>query len=363
MQRTGIAELPLHAGECPSWLFSRMKALGRAVSEMIILEYGTREFLKRISDPFFFQSLGCALGFDWHSSGLTTTLTAALKEGIPSELGIVACGGKGGASRKTPLEIKSACEKFNLSEKAFVRASRLSAKVDNSLVQDGYQLYHHAFFLDENGNWAVVQQGMQSEGGFARRYHWSSEGLREFVEEPHSGIAAMRYENEVLDLASRESREARKTSLDLAKDGTLLFQASLKSFLGEKLSMPARHSLRFVDLSKQSREALRKAYELQPESYEELLELKGIGARVLRALALISELCYGSRLSWRDPAKYSWALGGKDGWPYRVNRKRYDETIELLQEAISSSKIGKSEKLNAIKRLNSFLTQEQKSHE
>ena len=370
MRRTGYANLPLHSGRCPPWLFSRMKKLAGVVSEAIVLEHGRTEFLRRIADPFFFQALGCVLSFDWHSSGVTTTVCGALKEALsPEDQGIAVCGGKGRASRLTPEEIKMASEAFSISTKKtdrLVYASKMSAKVDNACIQDDYQLYHHAFFLTEDGDWAVVQQGMHERSRFARRYHWLSRGVKSFVEEPHQGICSEARGGRVLNLVARESEEARKTSLDLARENPRRLkrylrpgkQLSLDQYTGdpvEELGMPKRHPVLAADVGEKALDSLRKAYELQPESYEELVSLKGIGPKSLRALALLSELIYGSRTSWKDPAKYSFAHGGKDGYPYPVDIVTYEASIEILKNAVEDAKLEKKEKYRAIKRLKDFL--------
>ncbi|MEM4282528.1 MAG: DUF763 domain-containing protein [Candidatus Woesearchaeota archaeon] len=358
--KTGIAYLPLHGGSCPVWLFSKMKALCGAISEIIIEEYGLSEFLKRLSNPFFFQSLGCALGFDWHSSGITTTVCGALKEALnEKELGIKVAGGKGKTSRKTPTEVKYFSDKFNLSSSKcedLIRASRLSAKVDNALVQDNYQLYHHTFILTEKGEWAVIQQGMNPVCGFARRYHWLSNSVTDFVEEPHSAICCQRKETNVLDITSRNSREVRKLSLDLVKDGEAikfvdrpLNIQNLKSRLPGLLKMPANHWIK--NELKMNEETLKRASDIQPSTYEELILVKGFGPRHVRALALISELIYGASASWKDPVNFSFALGGKDGTPYPVDKRIYEDTITILGEALHKAKLGQNEKLQAFARL------------
>ena len=364
----GVAELPLHPGRCPPWLFSRMKRLGGAIAELIVNEYGRREFLRRMSDPFFFQAFGCTLGFDWHSSGLTTTVCGALKEAMrPEELGIAVCGGKGKASKQTQGEIQELADVLSLSSQkveSLKYASRMVAKVDNSCLQDGYQLYHHSFMLSEDGDWTVVQQGMQ--GRLARRYHWLSDGVHSFVEEPHSGIASDRHEQSVLDMTAHESEEARRASLELVRDDpgrlTALVQqaeqASMDEYLpfrcqARTLVMPTQHAI--FGLSERTMVALRRAYELQPESYEELVAIRGIGPKAVRALALVSDLVYGAAPSWKDPAKYSFAHGGKDGIPYPVDRRTYQKTIEIIESATLEAKVGQKEKMDAIRRLHEFL--------
>ena len=365
--KTGQVDLPLHYGKAPRWLFNRMVRLARPVSEIIILEYGQEEFLKRISEPYFFQSLGCVLGFDWHSSGLTTTLTGALKLALGNDLGISVAGGKGKASGKTKEEILRFGDKFNLPDekiKELVYSSKISAKVDNNMIQDSYQLYHHAFFMNEKGKWAVIQQGMSDEGGYARRYHWLSNGIKSYVEEPHSAIVTERKKNKVLNLVNKESKETRKVSLDLIKESPHHFKKFEKGkfeikrgqkqlFEFDSFSLPKRHEILKIDLG--NFKALEQAYETQPRNYEELLMIKGMGGKTIRALALISNLIYGSKLSWRDPAKYSYAHGGKDSIPYPVNKKLYDEDIEILNQAVRDAKLNYKDRLDAIRRLKSLI--------
>ncbi len=363
MKRSGIAELPLHSGRAPPWLFKRMVKLSRAVVDYIIYEYGEQELIRRLSSPAWFQALACALGFDWHSSGTTTTTTGALKLAVsPEEHGIGIAGGKGRASRRAPEEIRELAEVLNLPsrrEEELIRASRLSAKVDNACLQDGYTLYHHAFIFTSQGEWCVVQQGMRER--YARRYHWLSEGVESFTCEPHAGIASERIEQQALNLVARDSEEVRKASVDLVRDNPLKLKRYLTGQLTlteSALIMPARHELRRVDISEQGWRALMRAYELQPASYEELVALRGLGPKTLRALALLSELLFGAECSWQDPAKYSFAHGGKDGIPYPVDRETYDRSILLLKEALEEAKLGKKEKYRAIARLKDFLTEE-----
>lgn len=354
-----IAELPLHNGKAPRWLFSRMVKLSGVILDYMSYCYSPDEILRRLSDPFWFQALSCVLGFDWHSSGTTTTTLGALKQACkPEEHGIAIAGGKGRASRRTPEEIELASNLFNLgSNKAeeLKRASYLSAKVDSACLQDGYELYHHSFIFTERGDWAVVQQGMLAEKKLARRYHWLSP--ESFVVEPHQAILAQRVENKALNMTARESEEARKASLDLARENPLKLKKlvsgnlTLESFL----SMPRRHRITRVDISERGWRALKAAYELQPESYEELLVLRGIGGKTIRALALLSELLFGAELSWRDPAKFSFAHGGKDGIPYPVDLKTYEESISILRNALQDAKLGNKEKYRALMRLKNFV--------
>jgi len=320
-----------------------MKNLSGAITKIIIYEYGQDELLRRLSDPFWFQAFGCVLGFDWHSSGLTTTVCGALKEAInEEEFGIAICGGKGKASRKSPEEIIIKGEKLGLSDNnlsELIYASRMSAKVDNTCVQDGYQLYHHIFIFTERGEWSVIQQGMNNANNYARRYHWLSDNVKSFVEEPELIIG--RKEEDVLNMVAKESREAQKTSVDIVK-GTKF------------LSLPQQHEIR--ELTSRTITSLRQAYEIQPENYEELISIRGIGPQAVRALALISQLVYGAEPSWQDPVKFSFAHGGKDGVPYPVDRKTMDKNIDLLRVAVENAKIGEKEKLHAIRRLNDFIS-------
>lgn len=356
LAKTGSCILPLHYGKAPPWLFSRMKLLGRAIYEVIEIEFGKDEFLRRISDPFWFQAFGCVLGFDWHSSGLTTTVCGALKESlVPEQHGIAVLGGKGSASRKTPDEILAVSEKFNISYSKsldLLYASRMAAKVDNTAIQDGYILYHHSFFLTEDGNWAVVQQGMNDSNSYARRYHWLSENITNFVLEPHSAICCDKKEERALNTVASESEEARKIMVDIVQENPErikrhLIQLSLSQFGFEYgFAMSSEHEIdvrfyrKFLDLN-----------EFKPKNYEELLAFKGVGPKTIRALALIADMIYGAPPSWRDPVKYSFSHGGKDGFPYPVDKSQYDKSIEILNIAIENAKINNFEKLKALNRL------------
>lgn len=363
--KTGTANLPLHGGSAPPWLFKRMRLLAGEIVEALVYEYGSEEFLRRISDPHWFQAFSCVLGFDWHSSGTTTVTTGALKMAVsPQRHGIAVAGGKGKTSGKTPADIQKLGIEFSLGPEKIeemVRASRLSAKVDNALVQDGYQLYHHTFIFTENGEWAVVQQGMNDS--FARRYHWLSDRVKSFVEEPHSAICSERQEQTVLDLIAQESEENRKATLDIVRDGPTHIgfcpaQRSLLDFGNSRpgpvpeLFMPKRHELiASLDIDEAGRKALQMAYELQPTNYKELVSLRGLEPKRIRALALISELVYGASPSWKDPAKFGFAHGGKDGTPFPVDRDTYDSSVRTLHEAVENARLEKKEKYEAIKRL------------
>jgi hypothetical protein len=353
--RTGFAHLPLHGGRAPAWLFSRMVRLSREVLGPVVAEHGSEEVLKRLSDPFWFQAFGCALGFDWHSSGVTTTVCGAVKEavrGSERDFGFYAAGGKGGTSRRTPHEIAAACEALSRDAGPLVYASRMSAKVDSAAVQDGYQLYHHAFFFTPAGSWCVVQQGMNDANGMARRYHWLSSSLASFVEEPHEAVCCDA-RGEALNLVASESTPVRSASAELARQEPAKTLAAFRKL--PTLDLPRRHDVRSADVSPAHLEkTLLRTYERAPEDFENLLGTPGVGAKTLRALALVSELVYGTPASTRDPARFSFAHGGKDGHPFPVDRMTYDRTIEVLRSALDRARIDRSEMVAALKRLGSF---------
>ena len=364
--RRGVVNLPLHGGKAPRWLFKRMVKLTAGVVDVMLYEYDSKEFLRRISNPHWFQAFSCVLGFDWHSSGTTTTTCGALKTAInPEEHGMVVAGGKGRASRKTPLDIEVAGDIFSLSNKKIkdlVHSSRISAKIDNSCIQDGYQLYHHSFILTEEGNWAVIQQGMNQKTRYARRYHWLGESVDTYLEEPHMGICCDSQTEMTLDMTAQCSDETRNIIVDLIcdnpehlkkyfKDRTPLIpksQLKLDNYFNE-FKMPRHHPVLDEDISDREFEVLKRAWELQPSNYEELIALEGMGPKKIRALALISDLVYGSKPSWEDPVKYSFTHGGKDGYPYPVDREVYDNSIKTLKDTLEQAKIEKKDKYDAIK--------------
>jgi len=353
MQRTGTANLPLHGGKAPRWLFQRMVRLSGGILDYMVEELGPGETLVRFSDPFWFQSLGCVLGFDWHSSGVTTTTCGAVKEALRgrSDLSLFACGGKGATSRRTPQEIEEHAEKIGLSSAApdLVKASRMSAKVDSNALQDGYQIYHHFFIFTADGEWTVVQQGMNESAGLARRYHWISRGLSDFIEEPHKAICSHK-RGLTLNLTARESRETRDASAALSLENPDKLVGELERL--QRLDLPRRHQLFIQHLHPASiRRVLLKTYERQPEDFATLLGMPGVGGKTLRSLALIAELVHGTSLSWEDPASYSFAHGGKDGYPFPVDRETYDASIDILEKAVRSLKAGRSEKTEALRRL------------
>lgn len=355
-QRTGIANLPLHYGKVPPWLFGRMCQLAREIAIVTIGEFGPEEMLRRLSDPFWFQAFGCVLGYDWHSSGVTTTVCGALKEGVrglEKDLGLFVAGGKGRTSRRTPAEIENFGHLLKVNPTPLVYASRMSAKVDNSALQDGYQLYHHTFLFTTDGSWAVVQQGMNEANRYARRYHWLGEKVADFVCEPEAAICSQA-RGEVLNLVASESTKARDVIAHIAaeeKPDKIVSQLNrLKT-----LNLPQRPYISLEDIHPDRLSKIfLTAYEHKPESFESLLALEGIGPKTLRALSLISELVYDIPVSLRDPASYSFAHGGKDGYPYPVDRKTYDSSIQFLAQAVEKAKIGDRDKLDAFRRLKAW---------
>ncbi len=365
MNRSGVVDLPLHGGTAPYWLVKRMKNLAHAIFELVIDEYGVDGAIKKLADPLWFQSLSCALAYDWHSSGTTTVVCGVLKSVIdPEEFGIGLAGGKGKASRNTLSDIDTIGEKLRLSGEKIDElkyASRISAKVDNACIQDGYQLYHHSMVISEHGEWAVIQQGMNPSNRYARRYHWLSSSVNKYDEEPHQGIVGILHEH-VLDMTAKGSKGCRGMSADLAKTRPGELERLYKELGGRKkvIMEGQRTLLDFDNLSnlgspvrvedERSREsiyrlpkrvnwdALRVAYDKQPENYEQFLCIRGVGPATVRALALISELIYGEPPSWRDPVKFSFAFGGKDGVPYPVDKRTMDETTEILSSAVKEAK-------------------------
>jgi len=364
-----VVDLPLHGGTAPYWLVKRMKSLAHAMFEVIIDEYGVDGAIKKLADPLWFQSLSCALAYDWHSSGTTTVVCGVLKSVIdPEEFGIGIAGGKGKASRNTLSDIDTLGEKLRLSDgrvEELKYASRISAKVDNACIQDNYQLYHHSMVISEKGEWAVIQQGMNPRNRYARRYHWLSSTVKKYDEEPHQGIVGVLHEN-VLDMTAKGSRRCRGLSVDFARTESRELERLYKELGGRKkiIRKGQRTLFDFDNISnsnlggavkvedERSRElellyrlpkrvnldALRVAYDKQPENYEQFLCIRGIGPATVRALALISELIYGEAPSWRDPVKFSFAFGGKDGVPYPVDKRTMDETTEILSNAVKEAK-------------------------
>ncbi len=343
------ADLPLHYGQVPAWLYNRMSALGIAITEAIITEYGKSAFLSRMSDPFWFQSLGCVLGMDWHSSGITTSVMGALKRSVnkrSKELGIYICGGKGKHSKETPAELLKIAEATGLNGDLLVRSSKLSAKVDNTAIQDGFQIYLHSFVLSDDGEWAVIQQGMNDATGYARRYHWHSPTISSFVEEPHSFIYGPN-QGRILNLTDKHANTTRTGILQLTHQSPT---DTIQNF--KDLVLPAHHDVRAKDVDlKRLGSILAVAQEKELMDMESLLLLEGLGPRTLQSLTLVSEVVHGTPSRFNDPARFSFAHGGKDGHPFPVPTKVYDETIKTLEVAVHKAKIGQTDKNEAIKKL------------
>lgn len=353
--KTGIAHLPLHSGKAPHWLFERMKKLAREIVRLMLYEFDSVVLMQRLSDPFWFQALGCVLGFDWHSSGLTTTVCGALKEGIKGmekEIGFFICGGKGSVSRRTPEEIRSFGEYLRVATEPLVYASRMAAKVDSAAVQDGYQIYHHVMFFNRDGKWAVVQQGMNDATGYARRYHWLCTESIDFVCEPHQAVCC-EVRGETLNLVAEESEANRTACRILATESPGTVIGEMKKL--QTLELPRHHQVLLDEINSDNLyRILLKTYEMHPQNFEELLGIRGVGAKTLRALSLLAELVYGAPVSFRDPARFSYTHGGKDGYPYPVDREAYDRSINFLKELVNNARIGEYEKQRTFKRLKTF---------
>jgi len=362
--RTGTADLPLHSGKAPQWLMRRMIRLSRAVVDLMAEEFGTGYVLRRLADPFWFQAFGCLLGFDWHSSGLTTTVCGALKvalQDMGSSAPLFACGGKGATSRRTPQEITDTCQHLGLDAGPLIQASRLSAKVDSAALQDGFRLYHHTFFFDRSGRWAVVQQGMAQEddplgkpnAGFARRYHWLSEPAVRWTSRPEAAICTERKAPLVVDLVAEKAGPMQEYIIRGLRDEPQEIQKTLVRL--PHLKLTPRHAVLLADINPRSvARILLDTYRNPPADFAALLGTRGVGPATLRALALTAELIYGCGPSYRDPARYSFAHGGKDGTPYPVNRRIYDETIETLNTLLSRARLPLSEQRAAFRRLANF---------
>lgn len=348
-----------------------MTRLSRSIIQAIVEEFGPEEFLRRLADPTWFQSFGCVLAFDWNSSGLTTTTCAALKSGLfglENGLGVYVCGGKGKTSRKTPSQIEGWADRLSLSqEKArdLVYASKISAKVDSSAIQDGFQLYHHSFVFTKNGSWAVIQQGMNTGLKKARRYHWLSDNIKDFIEEPHSAICSDK-KVRPLNLVAKESAKTKEVSTELVRDGYKTLMKDLKSIqrvqarqsnlFSKILDMPGDDIMPQLtddinlNKSRYLDKILYQVHEQKPKNFEQLLMIKGVGPKTVRALSLVSEVIYGAKPSYEDPARYSFAFGGKDGIPYPVERHTYDKTLDIIEKGIKKSRIDNREKSSALRR-------------
>ncbi|MDB5604037.1 MAG: hypothetical protein JWP25_937 [Bradyrhizobium sp.] len=362
-RRTGSADLPLHGGRVPPWLAERMASLGAIITQAVVHHYGRDEFLQRLSHPFWFQSFGAVMGMDWHSSGITTSVIGALKRGLTplqGELGIYVCGGRGKHSRRTPDELTAIGERTGIDGQTLTRASRLVAKVDSAAVQDGFELYLHGFFVTNDGKWTVVQQGMNGDKRQARRYHWHSENLRSFVDEPHSAIDGPT-QGQIINLTDHRAENSRKAQLDLLSvlgpHGIAREYAALAGHAAPQpelphLVMPARHDVRSSDVfTRRLHGTLAAAAERGPLDFPELLLTPGVGARTVQSLAMVAEVVHGAPYRFRDPARFSLAHGGKDRHPYPVPIKVYDETIRVLKSAVQHAKLGRDEEMQALKRL------------
>jgi len=387
--RTGSADSPLHGGHCPPWLFARMRRLAALLTEVVAVEFGPAEFLRRLADPIWFQAFGAVLGFDWHSSGLTTVVCGALKEGTADrqgELGIFFAGGKGAHSRSTPEEIAAAGERFALAAPlaGLERSSRLVAKVDSAALQDGFQLYHHFFAFDRQGGWAVVQQGLREDTATARRYHWLGEQVADFTDEPHAGVTGTAAGGAVLNMVAHGSRAAREASLDVARQPTPEVLRDLEAL--RRLEAPAAHAEASaggptaatgvaapiplslfgtpsqgdrlvlarphpIPNTRRIDAALTRLYARRPEDYAGLLLTPGVGPATVRALAMVAEVAYGARPATTDPVRYAFAHGGKDGHPFPVRRRLYDHSIQVLAAALEKAKVGDTEQMGALRRL------------
>jgi hypothetical protein len=352
MRRSGHADLPLHGGRVPEWLAGRMARLGTAITEAILHHYGPGEFLARISDPFWFQALGTVMGMDWHSSGITTSVLGALKRGLnprACELGLYICGGRGRHSRKTPDELRAIADRTGLDGDALVRTSRLTARVDNNAIADGFQLYLHGFILAANGEWAVVQQGMNEATAMARRYHWHSATVRDFTAAPHTAIVG-EPQGEILNLVDAGAGPAQQALLAISREHP---ESSLAE--ARRLVMPGHHDVRAADVDLRRLGAVLAAgYERQFRDFASLLLLEKLGPRTLQSLALVAEVVHGAPARFTDPARFSFAHGGKDGHPFPVPLKTYDESISVLRTALERARVGDTEKIDGFERLARF---------
>jgi hypothetical protein len=350
MKRSGSADLPLHGGRVPQWLAMRMTALGTAIAESVLHHYGASEFLTRLSDPFWFQALGSVMGMDWHSSGITTSVMGALKRGLnprADELGIYICGGRGRHSRRTPDDLRAVAERTGLDGAALVRTSRLTARIDNNAIADGFQIYLHSFVVTRSGEWAVVQQGLNTARRTARRYHWHSATVRDFTAEPHTAIVGTRA-GVIQNLVDRDAGAAQKAMLAIVHEPP--------DRVLRELRMPRHHDVRTEDVDlKRLGAVLAAAYERDLHDFASLLLVENLGPRTLQSLALVAEVVHGTPTRFADPARFSFAHGGKDGHPFPVPLKTYDETIAVLRQSLDRAKAGDAEKLDGMKRLDRFV--------
>jgi uncharacterized protein len=352
MKRSGFADLPLHGGHVPPWLADRMTKLGAAIVESILIGYGHSELLSRLADPYWFQALGSVMGMDWHSSGITTSVMGALKRGLTpraDELGIHFCGGRGRHSRNTPQELRAIAERKFLNGEALVRTSRLTARIDNNAIGDGFQIYLHTMVLSDRGEWTVIQQGLNEASGMARRYHWHSASVQDFTSAPHTGIAG-EHQGIIMNLVDAQAKRAQDALISITKENP---DSTLQEV--RRLLVPRRHEVQAVDVDlKRLGSVLALAYEREFRDFASLLLLEKLGPRTLQSLALIAEVVHGAPTRFSDPARFSFALGGKDRHPFPVPLKTYDESINILRIALDSAKLGDPEKLNGFRRLEKF---------
>ncbi len=374
IKKLATFDLYLHDGKAPKWLLEKMRKLGKAIFDVMLLEFDHKDVLSRLADPIWFQALSYVLGYDWDSSGVTTVLTGVLRDIFNPDIGIMVAGGKGKKAISAPRDIRKIGEVFGFSERKInelIRISRLVAKVDNAIIQDSHQLYHHTMIISKHGDWIVVQQGMNPDLKTARRYHWASERLSSFVIEPHKGIIGHIKLPFVLNMASRKSLEGQKISVDIVNEGIPRIRKDLSLLINKIRAMPKltdffndekrdvkidlKVKLKSINIKiireRLNWRALKRAYELSPRNYEELISTRGIGPSTVRALALIAELIYGAEVSWIDPIRYTFTVGGKDGVPYPVNLKRMEEISEFLISIIEDAKLGRKDKLELLKRL------------
>jgi hypothetical protein len=352
MKRSGFADLPLHGGRVPAWLADRMTTLGTAIVEAILLQYGHSELLSRLADPFWFQALGSVMGMDWHSSGITTSVMGALKRGLSpraDELGIYICGGRGRHSRATPDELRTIAERRSLDGDELVRTSRLTARIDNNAIADGFQIYLHTLIFSTRGEWTVVQQGMNEANKMARRYHWHSTSVRDFTSAPHTGIVG-EYQGMIMNLVDAAARNAQDALLAIARENPDVTLRNVRQLL-----LPRRHEVRVQDVDlKRLGSVLTMAYEREFRDFASLLLLEHLGPRTLQSLALIAEVIHGAPTRFSDPARFSFSLGGKDRHPFPVPLKTYDESISVLRVSLDAARLGDKEKLDGFRRLENF---------
>ena len=352
MKRSGVADLPLHGGRVPAWLASRMEALGTAIAESVMVHYGRPALLSRLSDPFWFQALGTVMGMDWHSSGITTSVMGALKKGLnprAHEFGLYICGGRGRHSRNTPAELTAIAERTGLDAETLVRTSRLTARIDNNAIADGFQIYLHTFVLTQDGDWAIVQQGMNEHTRTARRYHWHSAAVRDFTADPHTAIVGT-HAGRITNLVDGRAKPAQDALLTIARTAPSKTMAEFRH-----LTMPSHHDVRATDVNaKRLGAVLALAYERDLRDFASFLLLEQLGPRTLQSLALIAEIVHGAPARFDDPARFSFAHGGKDGHPFPVPLRVYDESISVLRRALDTARLGQSEKAQGMARLDAF---------